>query len=240
MRHSEDLDICVDGYLPGESFSPEILPDPLALQRASHLELAVAWRKQWQPGQQLRVQFLDGDSRLHSRVEAHARSWLDYANLAFSFGNSPDAEIRISFKGRGYSSMVGTDAMGIAGPSPTMTLANFTADTPELLLRRTVLHEFGHAIGCIHEQASPAVAIPWNKAKVYEYYARTQGWDREKIERNVLVRYGSADTKYTEHDPASIMQYPVDKALTDGRFETGWNNDLSTQDKAFIAQLYPR
>jgi hypothetical protein len=46
-------------------------------------------------------------------------------------------------------------------------------------------------------------------------------------------------TKYTEHDPASIMQYPVDKALTDGQFEIGWNNDLSTQDKAFIARMYP-
>ena len=29
------------------------------------------------------------------------------------------------------------------------------ASVIEATLRRTVLHEFGHALGCLHEQASP-------------------------------------------------------------------------------------
>jgi hypothetical protein len=106
-------------------------------------------------------------------------------------------------------------------------------------LRRTVLHEFGHALGCIHEQASPAAAIPWDEPKVYEFYRRWQGWSDETIRHNVLRRYSADQVRFTHHDPDSIMQYPVPAALTGGRLEIGWNTDLSEGDKSFIARMYP-
>ena len=109
----EKFDICLDAYVPGERFDPAALPDPVNLERATSRELALAWRKQWQTGQELRVQFLDGDRRLRERVASHARIWLAHANLAFSFGNSPEAEIRITFAGDAAESMVGTDALRI-------------------------------------------------------------------------------------------------------------------------------
>jgi hypothetical protein len=233
------LDICIDGYVPGERFDPATLPAPVDPRRASHEELAVAWRRQWESGQELRIRFLDGDRRLHRRVEGLARRWLDHANLGFRFGNDPDAELRISFQGTAYRSLVGTDALRSPSPTPTMELGGFTADTDEELLRRTVLHEFGHAIGCVHEQASPAVEIPWDEDKVYAYYRRWEGWDEATTYHNVLRRYSSADTRFTEHDPHSIMQYPVPNELTIGNFEIGWNTDLSETDKSFIARMYP-
>jgi hypothetical protein len=233
------LDICIDGYVEGERFDPAELPAPVDLRRASHDELAMAWAKQWQPGQELRIRFLDGEPELQEQVEQHARTWLDHANLGFSFGNHPDAEIRITFDGDGYSSLVGTDALRQPQSVRTMELA-FLPDTPEEEIRRTVLHEFGHAIGCVHEQASPAVEIPWDMAKVKEYYRRWQGWDDETIERNVLHRYSSEETRFTEHDPHSIMQYPVPEELTIGDFAIGWNNELSELDKSFVARMYPR
>lgn len=236
----DKLDICVDMYVPGEHFDSAALPSPVDLRRATPEELAFAWRKQWQAGQELRVQFLDGDQSLHERVKGHARRWLDHANLALNFGNYPDAEIRITFRGHSYRSLVGTDAMRLPSPDPTMELGGFTANSDDEELRRTVLHEFGHAIGCVHEQASPAAEIPWDNAKVYEYYRQWQGWDDETIYRNVLRRYSGAETKFTEHDPKSVMQYPVPNQLTIGDFEIGWNNDLSELDKSFIARMYPR
>ena len=33
-------------------------------------------------------------------------------------------------------------------------------------LRSVVLHEFGHALGAVHEHESPYASIPWNKEKV--------------------------------------------------------------------------
>src|SRR5687768_18541901 len=123
-----ELDLCFDGYVDGEWFEPTALPSTIDMWTVTSRELALEWCKQWQPGQELRIRFLDGDSRLHDRVKVHAREWLDHANLIFNFGNHPDAEIRISFKGVGYRSLVGTDAMRTADPRPTMQLGGFTAD----------------------------------------------------------------------------------------------------------------
>jgi hypothetical protein len=235
------FDYCFDAYPEGEAFDPATLPSSVDLRTASYEELAVAWRQQWQPGQELRVRFMDGDRPLHEKVMNVAREWLKHANLAFAFGNYPDAEIEISFKGFGYWSLVGTAAMRRKKRSvPTMQLGGFHASSDPVAMRRTVLHEFGHAIGCIHEQASPGAKILWNEAAVYEFYRKGQGWDEPTTFQNVLKRYGAADACFTNHDPSSIMQYPVPKFLTTNGFEVGWNDNLSTADKAFIAKMYPR
>ena len=232
-------DLCVDAYADGERFDPAMLPAQTDLLQAPPEELALAWRRQWQPGQELRIRFLDGEPGLHRRVQAHAESWLQYANLRFTFGNYADSEIRVSFAGQGYWSVVGTDAMRVGRSAPTMQLGGFTPAADDRGLRRTALHEFGHAIGCIHEQASPAAAIPWNEPKVYQFYREWQGWDDETIYHNVLQRYSAAGARYSNYDPASIMQYPVPGRLTRGSYEVGWNNELSMGDKSFIARMYP-
>ena len=173
-----EIDMCFDVYPEGEWFEPSMLPSPVDLALATTNELALAWKKQWQAGQEIRIRFLDGDGRLHARVEEHARQWLKHANLGFNFGNHSNAEIRISFNGRGYWSTVGTDAMQRPDSIATMQLGGLTADTNERLFHRTVLHEFGHAIGCVHEQASPAIAIPWDEPKVYASLSDVAGLGR--------------------------------------------------------------
>src|SRR5687767_6610934 len=48
-------------------------------------------------------------------------------------------------------------------------------------LKRVVTHEFGHALGLLHEQSFPG-AVKWKKTdSVYNYYRETQGWDRAKV-----------------------------------------------------------
>jgi serralysin len=232
-------DLCVDAYPPGERFDAADLPRLPDFFRATSEELAVAWRRQWQPGQELRVRFLDGDPALRRRVRAQAETWLEWANLGFVFGDHPTAEIRVTFTGNGYWSHVGTDAMRVDPDAPTMQLGGFTRDTDEVVLRRTVLHEFGHAIGCIHEQASPAAHIAWDVEKVFAFYREWQGWDRPTTYANVLERYSNDELCFTVHDPESIMQYPVPETLTRDGFSIGWNNDLSSGDCSFIARMYP-
>lgn len=236
----DEYDLCVDAYVDDEMFDPAMLPRPVDLATVPSEELAVAWRRQWQAGQELRIRFLDGDAALHRRVRTHAETWLSYANIRFAFGNHVEAEIRITFTGSGNRSLVGKDALGARPNAPTMWLGGVRPDSDEVRVRRTVLHEFGHALGCIHEQASPAAAIPWDEPRVYEFFRQWQGWSDERIRRNVLHRYSADQVRFTCHDPNSIMQYPVPAILTRGRVEIGWNTDLSEGDKSFIARMYPR
>jgi hypothetical protein len=85
----DPTDICIDDYISGEAFDPSMLPRRIEPRSATSRELALEWRKQWQPGQELRIRFIDGDSRLRERVKNHAAKWLKFANLLFNFGNHP-------------------------------------------------------------------------------------------------------------------------------------------------------
>ena len=87
------------------------------------------------------------------------------------FDNADDAEIRISFLQPGSWSYIGVDALLILPDQPTMNFGWFTADTSDEEYHRVVLHEFGHALGCIHEHQNPGQGgIPWNEEAVIEAY----------------------------------------------------------------------
>jgi len=220
---------------------------PLALEQSSEeppdpqtLAAAMETFRRWPKGMRLRVHFMEGDPVVHRRIEEIALEWCQYANVEFRFGAGPDAEIRIAFNPHwGSWSYMGTDCSlpQLAG-RPTMNLGWLTPTTTEVEYRRVVLHEFGHALGLVHEHLSPAAEIPWDEKKVIAYYKRTNGWNEDYIRANVLAR-SKADA-FTRFDPLSIMLYPVPKELTIGGFEIPWSNsELSALDREFIAQMYP-
>lgn len=213
----------------------------------SGLEAAADADFLWSPGETLRVRILDGTAKMKARVENIAKRWERYANLIFDFNDHHDtAQIRVSFNARdpGHWSWVGTQALRVTDQNePTLSLTDgwndaYLEQAPEDV-QSAILHEFGHAIGLIHEHQSPGAAIPWNLEKVYAFYAQTQGWSREQTYAQVLQPAEKEGTLFTQHDPTSIMQYPVPAFLTDGQFSVGWNVELSEVDKAFVQDLYP-
>lgn len=202
--------------------------------------LAALTGKLWKPGRTLRVRFLDGDLAVQQRVQSFAQEWSTYANIHFAFGNDPNAEIRISFRQAGSWSYIGTDALSIPKNQPTMNFGWLTPATPNDEYSRVVIHEFGHALGCIHEHQNPSTNIPWNKPAVYDYYAGPpNNWTKEQVDINLFTRYSADITQFSAFDPESIMLYPIPNEFTEGDFEVGWNRVLSKTDKGYVATLYP-
>jgi hypothetical protein len=203
-------------------------------------EMALVTAKRWKPGRKLKVRFLDGVRSIQDRVKQHAKGWEEHANVKLDFGDHDEPEIRISFQQPGSWSYLGTDALVIGSGQPTMNYGWLTQHTADDEYSRVVLHEFGHALACIHEHQHPDAGIPWDREAVYRYYQITNGWDRDKTDRNVLDRYSHTITNASEFDPRSIMQYAVPEELTVGTFSIGWNRVLSDMDKEFIGRMYPK
>ena len=221
--------------VPIMSIPPGLISPPQPLQ------LTLETRTLWQPGRVLRVRFLDGNPTVQAKVEQVAHIWEQYANIKLVFGDDPDAEIRISFiADPGSWSYLGTDSLTRPKSEPTMNFGWLQLNTPNDEYNRVVLHEFGHALGCIHEHQNPVAEIPWNKPAVYRLYAGPPNfWPKEKVDINFFQKYAANQTQFSEFDRRSIMLYPISKDLTDGVFEVGWNMDLSEVDKSYIGTIYP-
>ena len=209
---------------------------------AGRTRAAVERMKLWENGRTLKVKFLDGKPAIQAKVAAIAKEWEQLANLKLMFVTSGSAQIRISFAEEGFSwSTVGTDALTVAPSKPTMNYGWFETDTPLREYQRVVRHEFGHALGMIHEHQNPAALgkIPWDKPKVYAHYAK-QDWTREEVDQNLFEVYEEDSTNHSAFDPKSIMQYAVPDSLTLGSFSIGWNTEFSPTDIAFMRRQYPR
>jgi Astacin (Peptidase family M12A) len=214
---------------------------PLPGSRRSRFALAAVARKLWKPGRVLKVGFVGGHEQVRARVRHFAKIWEQFANITFDFGNHANPEIRIAFDtNSGSWSYLGTDNLGIPSNEPTMNYGWLTPDSDDTEYERVVCHEFGHALGCIHEHQNPNGSIPWDREKAYLYYMHSQGWTREQVDVNIFQTYSRTSTNASDFDPHSIMLYPIDDALTIGTYSTTRNTRLSELDKIFIATQYPR
>lgn len=203
---------------------------------------AVERMRLWENGRSIRVLFLDGDTSVKEKVAQIAAEWQQTANLRFRFVTSGASELRISFLDKGFSwSTVGTDALTVPRTEATMNYGWLEPGTSLREYQRVVRHEFGHALGMIHEHQNPDAQgkIPWDKPKVYAYYAQ-QGWSTADVDRNVFAVYDRDETNFSTFDPASIMQYAVPDSLTVGSYSIGWNTALSATDHDFMRAQYPQ
>lgn len=207
----------------------------------SSLSAAASTERIWKDRTVLRVEFLDGSDFLKEQVRNYAPLWSEYANIRFKFIESGPSDIRVSFTPNGKSwSYIGKSAKSVAADEPTMNFGWFDENTSTERFRRTILHEFGHALGLIHEHQSPGAAIKWNKKAVYKYYSENFEWNENVVNDSIFRKYAATRTQYTTYDPDSIMHYPIPAEFTTNGASVGWNTNLSKMDKAFIKKMYPK
>lgn len=139
---------------------------------------AIAGQRTWIPGSTVRVAFLGGEPHQLEAIVQVANEWTQpednqapRPNIKFSFHDATSklrrwsphdttyqAEVRISFQCDGYYSTVGTDAVDPMISKPheeSMCLKGFGQSQAPTGWQRTVRHEFGHALGFLHEHQRP-------------------------------------------------------------------------------------
>lgn len=199
----------------------------------------------WSTGFALRCRFLDGSAKMQKKVRTLAKEWEKHANVKLKFVTKGPAEIRISFYADdGSWSAVGRDALNASYfplHQPTMNFGWVRDESDPVEDRAVILHEFGHALGCIHEHQAPTFDRKWNQAAVMKYFQGPPNyWDEEEIRQNVLSKYSPKGIQATKFDPQSIMLYSFAAALfSDGRGPTNENSQLSPTDRTMIKQMYP-
>lgn len=221
---------------------PQKTPSAEEVELLSSQRAAVLRSVMWQRGERITIRFLEGPQALQDRVKAVAREWTKpgMAQLHLDFRKDGPTDIRIAFQqGNGSWSYLGRACQDISEPEPTMNYGWLTADSPEDELRRVVLHEFGHALGLIHEHQNPEGGIKWNRAAVInDLSGPPNNWDEATIENNMFKAYRKSEVVATLVDDDSIMIYPIPKAWTLDGFSADLNTDLSDRDRQLIRKVY--
>lgn len=239
------MGIAVNGVVPSthaKVSEPQMIdvPEVCTERGPSSFGAAALKDRVWKGKSELRVRFLGGSKFLRDQVRHYAQFWSNYGNIQFVFVESAPSDIRVSFNPNGTSwSYIGNGAKNVDESDPTMNFGWFDENTAEVKFRRTILHEFGHALGLIHEHQSPAAGISWNKQAVYQYYKEHFEWNKNVVNDNIIQKYAERRTQRTTYDPNSIMNYPIPKKFTTDGTSIEWNTNLSKMDKAFVKEMYP-
>jgi hypothetical protein len=242
---------------------------------AGALSQLYAGSRRWEPGRVLRVCMFSGNEVVATLVRQAANEWNDYSSVKLDFGPAPRGynclspgaghfQVRIGFSGQGYWSALGNDSeIRLDAYAPSMNLQGFNRlYSPDRMPASAVLaqaepyhvatikHEFGHALGLLHEHQNPALSctdeIKWTgSGNVYEYYARPpNGWSTDQVQRN-LGFIGQTDPDFVAgaSDSKSIMMYALPAAvLKQGTASPCFvpvRYAISDKDKLIVAQIYP-
>ena len=190
--------------------------------------------------------------------------WRDCVQPRYGF-----SQVRVGFSGKGYWALVGPKEQDLTfSTQPTVNLEGFERYNPlrfnlagqkytpinvvDLATpydKGTILHEFGHVLGLMHEQLNPTLkcydALRWKDHEtVYEYYFRTEGWNPAMTDYNVGTTGLGQPSVPGLPDPDSIMMYYLPITLKiDGASTNCFNrhnNSISALDKQIVSRLYSK
>jgi len=177
--------------------------------------------------------FIGGTQTEIVLVKQTCVEWAKHANLKFTFPLAGPYDLRVSFdENDGAWSYVGIDNKEIPSNEATLNLGWLDKDV--------IWHEFGHAIGLLHEHQNPETPIKWNEANVIRDLSGSPNyWNEQTIRYNVLNPYLPANVITTALDKKSIMMYPIPLSWTLDGFSSPGGEVISDVDKTFIGNIYP-
>jgi hypothetical protein len=225
----------------------------------------------WNPGTSITVCFSTlGNREVKQSVANITAEWERYGNVRFDFGQEPNyrqcaprdgVKIRVNLLAAGNSSLVGIEAEGKdLSNQNTMFFAEVDTATPKTArFRWLVLHEFGHALGLVHEHQHPhrtcmaqlngdvvQKEFGWNDT---EYVIAMQRLDISSVRESSGFFYtgvlsGKERVTHTTYDSDSVMNYDLKRTYfnTDppgSCYHDAVRTEPSAYDKAIIQRAYP-
>lgn len=189
---------------------------------------------------QLTVSFIEQpETELREKILSHMNAWSTRCGVSF-IETRGVGQVRVSLEGEGYWSYLGTDILHIPEDRPTMNLQDFSLSMPDSEYRRVVRHEAGHTLGFNHEHMREELVDRIDPDKAYDYFLRTQGWNKRMVDQQVLTPLDQANIMGTAADQTSIMCYQLPGEITkDGEPITG-GADINETDFGFAARIYPK
>jgi hypothetical protein len=203
------------------------------------------------------VSFLDGTDDQKREVESYAWEWVERAGLPIRwvFGDESRQNIRIRFSDEGDTvnnwSWPGNRASrrshaDLSKPDQTSMLLNVYHQKAKREERRqTTLHEFGHALGLMHEQLHPDSGFNFREDVIVKEM-KERGWCRPDEDCLTKVRRQITEPATPDHacrgapqyDEKSIMHYPIPERWLNRGKVTFRNSDLSKGDLNCVQSLY--
>lgn len=220
----------------------------------------------WEPGQNITIDFIDNYAAPWKKAwvqKVVTEMVQPYVNLNLQFVNyGHDADIRITFAhdNQAYSRL-GTQSTWYKGSSQQPESMNLGwLDEPhsgsfewEGVMYTlpgctwcsanqngsVIIHEFGHALGMVHEHQNPEGGIDWNIPAVLSYFGGAPNyWSDDQIYFNVIDKYDATLLNASKFDPQSIMLYAFPASLTNDGTATRANAIMSPTDIEWMARVY--
>ncbi len=229
-----------------------VLPEGIESTRA---RLIRELEKKWVNGTVLPYCFLDqppefaGGEEEKRIVRGGFDAWKNLGiGIKFEEVSNPDeAKVRIGFLADdGYWSFIGRDILNkdftdqTGGRTMNFDLNELKIDPRGI---DVPTHEIGHTLGFPHEHQNPKAGIKWNEDAVYDWAERTQGWNKEETDRNIISKIDPDKVEGSSWDPDSIMHYAFKKGLIiePEKYRNGLTpaGRLSERDITWVKTYYP-
>lgn len=199
----------------------------------------------------LSVLILGGTSADQDLLIRQASIWSEYGNIDFEFTTDKHdqeifdiiVKIHNSKNGlnKGGTSAVGTDSSFYTKKGEASMDIWFTPETPTNHKNLFVLHEFGHALGLLHEHQHPERTFEYNKKEMFRI-CKDDKWEKSDCKAFKLKTKKGKKYLLLKYDAGSIMHYGIHKDEISGEFDKRIleaATELSRLDKIAIATLYP-
>jgi hypothetical protein len=219
--------------------------------------------KIWPQHEEIKIHFMRnefeyGDKKYpDSKYTEEKAKWVEetiekyiapFVNLKFVWNVSQEkSNVRISFlEDLGSFSYVGSDSLEAKKEEITMNLGwlDNADEYDSIIFKNTgvvVVHEFGHAIGMIHEHQRGDEPFRWDKNKVYKQLGpgTINDWTKSEVDEQIFETSKMSTLNASRFDSHSVMEY----IFPDSYFTVSPNlvptKYLSNLDIVWMNKTYP-